>query len=311
MQTVLYFERGEDNDELRMRNGADRICSALGSAVDSSMGRIMGSVMDSMVSDALHGALLPAGHIGVAIGIMADILARQHLVPDARREVTPVSVVEVVAVAAQGVAHALARRRYGFPAGDKQQRRMVAQHIFGSTSDRIVHNALARLVQRESRVACVLRIGPRPMPAEPRRRLIAQHTVHQRREVRLVGACNAAVVRRLLQGDIVPAVVAQRPQEGVRLVAHGGIVGEVAELVCRSVAHKETVVLRKGATAIVQVADDDGLPSALTGGDGVAKRHQFLLDGIPRETIADTQNADGVVSPSRRHHHHRYRHQTT
>ena len=42
------------------------------------------------------------------------------------------------------------------------------------------------------------------------------------------------------------------------------------------------MVLLQGTTAVVEIADDDGLMSRF------AEWGEFLLYGIPRETVADT-----------------------
>ena len=94
---------------------------------------------------------------------------------------------------------------------------------------------------------------------------------------------------RLLERDIVPAVVCERLVQRIGLVADGGVVGEVAELVGSGVLLQEGMVLRQRAAAVVQVANHNGLLSR------VAERHQLLLHRVPGKTISYTKQTDSVL----------------
>lgn len=166
---------------------------------------------------------------------------------------------------------------------------MVLQDIARGELYGVVHHLLAALVAGEGGVLRIAGIRPGLHPAEGRVGLVAAHAVDEGGEEGLVGGGDTAVVGRLLERDVVPSVVCERLAQRVGLVADGGVVGEVAELVGGGVLLQEGMVLRQRAAAVVQVADHNGLPCR------VAERYQLLLHRVPRKTVADTEQTDGVL----------------
>ena len=77
------------------------------------------------------------------------------------------------------------------------------------------------------------------------------HAIYQRGEERLVGSSDAAVVRRLLQRDIIPMIACERLSQRISLEADSSVVGEVTKLVGSGVLLQERMVLRQRATAVV------------------------------------------------------------
>ena len=52
----------------------------------------------------LREALLQRGHVGVLVGVASAVVSREHFVPYACSGIASIDIVEVVAIAAEGVA---------------------------------------------------------------------------------------------------------------------------------------------------------------------------------------------------------------
>lgn len=187
--------------------------------------------------------LLFRGHIGVAIGDAGTAFAGEYFVPDARSGVAPVYIVEMVAVAAQGVAEGMACVLYGGAAGYEKQFGVVLQYIAGASKNAVVHNGLGAGIARKGRVGGCLCIRPCLEPAELCLRLIAAYAVDEHSEEGFVTALYAAVVARLLERDIVPLAQPQCLTQGIGFVETADTIFDKTETVGGGVFVKKLPVL--------------------------------------------------------------------
>jgi len=133
----------------------------------------------------------------------------------------------------------------------------------------------------------VAAVCPGLHPADLRVGLVGTDSVEEQGQPGFVSTTDAAVVARLLQGDIIVTPVAKRLTEGDRIF-YGTWFGvrTHAMTIRRRVLEHELRMLLERTAAVVQIMDFHGHVR------GIAERNQFLLYRIPGKAVSDTEDAD-------------------
>ena len=133
----------------------------------------------------------------------------------------------------------------------------------------------------------IVTIGPSLHPTELCVRLVGPDGVDEHGEPGFVRAADTAVMAGLLKRYVIVFAVLQglTKRDGV-LDDTRARVGADAMRIGSGILEQELSVLLQRATAVVQVMNLH--LNALFG----TERHEFLLDRIPRERVADAQDAN-------------------
>lgn len=166
---------------------------------------------------------LPARHIRVLVPILADVLAGYSFIPDARRRKASVGIIEMVAVAAEGITKT---RR---PAILDCRSAIYHFHIYHfficsflhvarAGLDAVPHLGLVGMVAGIGGMLGVAAIRPGLHPTELCVRLVGTDGVDEHGQPGFVGRADAAVVASLLERDVVVLTVAKGLAEGDRIL---------------------------------------------------------------------------------------------
>ena len=194
---------------------------------------------------------LTAGHLGILIAVAPYIFPRQYLVPHACSRVAAINVIQVIAVAAEGITEfRLARQLNGGAAGNKEK---VVRRASLNT---IPHLLLVIMVTRISRMLGIAAVSPCLHPAYLRLGLISSDGIDEHRQPGLVGSTNAGVMARLLKRDVIVFAIPERLAEGDSIFDETRVgVRTNAMGIGSGVTHQKICVLRQGTTAIIEVVD--------------------------------------------------------
>ena len=151
--------------------------------------------------------------------------------------------------------------------------------------DTIPHLLLVRVVTRIIGMFGVLAVRPSLHPTQLRLRLVGAYRVDEHGQPRFIRIPYTAVMAGLLERDIIVRSVAQG------LFERNGVSNDPTRRVgtypmtvgCRISEHERSMLLQR-ATAVVEIMHLHFNAFRIT------QRNEFLLYGIPRETVAYTQH---------------------
>ena len=215
--------------------------------------------------------------MGILIAVAPYIFSGQYLIPDAGSRVATIDVIQVIAIAAEGVAEFRLPRQLNSGAARNEERPTPSlkggellfhdvQDIVRTRDNTIPHLLLVGMVTRISRMSGIAAIRPSLHPADLRLGLIGTDGVEKERYPGLIGSTNAGVMARLLEGDIIVFTIPERLAEGdgifdetealpVPPMKGGRWVRTDAMGVGGGVTHQKICVLRQGTTAIIKVVN--------------------------------------------------------
>ena len=212
---------------------------------------------------------LTAGHLRILIAVTPYIFPRQYLVPHACSRISAIDVIQVVAIAAEGVTEfRLPRQLDSGAAGNKERPTPTpslkggellfhyVQDIVRTRNNTIPHLLLVIMVTRVGGMFGIAAVSPCLHPAYLRLGLISSDGIDEHRQPGLVGSTNARVMARLLKRNVIVFAIPERLAEGDSIFDNTRVgVSTNAMGIGSGVTHQKICVLRQGTTAIIEIVD--------------------------------------------------------